>query len=71
MFRFVLPLLLLASTAPAHACGLEGKCQRLQSGDHYVVSNRPVERYITDCEQGVDCHHMQSGQHYSVQTPRN
>jgi hypothetical protein len=44
-------------------------CPMDQSGNSYCVVTPPVEKLITDCDPGVDCHHMQSGHHYSVQRP--
>lgn len=45
------------------------KCPLDQSGNRYCVVKPPVEKLVTDCDRGVDCHHMQSGQHYSLQSP--
>lgn len=70
MSKFLLFFAILSSASAASACGLDGrKCERMQSGDEYVVQQRPVEKITTDCDPGVDCHHMQSGQHYSQQKP--
>jgi hypothetical protein len=44
-------------------------CPSEQSGTLYCVETPPVEKLITDCDAGVDCHHMESGQHYSLQRP--
>lgn len=43
-------------------------CPLDNAGNRYCVQ-RPVERFITDCDVGLNCTHMQSGQHYSVQRP--
>jgi hypothetical protein len=44
-------------------------CHYEQWGNKYCVVTPPVEKLITNCDPGVDCHHMESGQHYSVQRP--
>ena len=43
-------------------------CPMAQDGTRHCVEG-PVERWITDCDFGVECHHMQSGQHYTTQRP--
>jgi hypothetical protein len=70
MLRFALALGLALSAQSAGACGLDSDsaCQREQSGAEYRL-DVPTEKFITDCDAGVNCTHMQSGQHYSVQTP--
>ena len=70
MSKYLLFLAFVSAASTAGACGLDGgNCQRMQSGDEYVVQQRPVEKIITDCDPGVDCRHMQSGHHYSQQKP--
>ena len=66
-------ILLIGVLLPSAAFGAdysttERHCPSEQNGNHYCVQ-RPVEKLITDCDAGVNCHHMQSGQHYSVQHP--
>lgn len=76
MFRFALLISLAVPTLASAADYIEGSrshlnCPAEPSGNHYCVEAPPVEKLITDCDPGVDCHHMQSGQHYSVQSPVN
>ena len=47
----------------------KSRCAQEQWGNHYCVVVPPVEKMITDCDPGVNCHHMESGQHYSIQSP--
>ena len=70
MTKYLLILGILASANGAAACGLQDDtaCSREQSGAQYAIEV-PTEKFITNCDPGVDCHHMDSGQHYSLQAP--
>jgi hypothetical protein len=71
-FGFLVALVLPLSASAADYVVSEHRavsCPLQQSGSRYCVVVPPVEKLITDCDPGVDCHHMQSGQHYSVQSP--
>jgi hypothetical protein len=45
------------------------RCPTEQTGQVYCVISPPLEKLVSDCEPGKDCHHMESGQHYSLQKP--
>jgi hypothetical protein len=74
MFKYAL---LIGLMLPAYASAADyatrysdqPSCRSDQAGNRYCVTTLPVEKLITDCAPGVNCHHMQSGQHYSVQSP--
>jgi len=73
MFKYALLIGLVLPVSALAADYVEGErvarnCPMDQSGNRYC-RELPVEKFITDCEPGMDCHHMQSGAHYSVQTP--
>lgn len=74
MFRYALfiGLMLPACASAADYIVYSGEkrhCPMDQAGNQYCIDAPPVEKLITDCDPGVDCHHMQSGQHYSLQSP--
>ncbi len=71
-YAFLIGLILPVSASAADYIVIERhapRCPMDQSGNRYCVVVPPVEKLITDCDPGVNCHHMQSGQHYSVQRP--
>jgi hypothetical protein len=77
-FAFLIALTMPASVMPATGWAADyivqqdrhaPNCPSQQSGLVYCVQTPPVEKLITDCDDGLDCHHMESGQHYSLQHP--
>jgi hypothetical protein len=78
MFKYALLISLVLPACASAADYIEhssnrshANCPSDQGGNRYCIDTPPVEKRITDCDPGVDCHHMQSGHHYSVQSPVN
>jgi hypothetical protein len=70
LIGFLLPTCASAADMIQQASRSSGQsCPMDQSGNRYCIDAPPVEKLITDCDPGKDCHHMESGQHYSVQSP--
>ncbi len=71
-YAFLIGLLLPACASAAddiQANRSGSACPLDQAGNRYCLDVPPVEKLITNCQPGQDCHHMESGQHYSLQRP--
>ena len=71
LIGFMLPTYASAADYIEHYGNKNSTCPSDQGGNRYCIDAPPVEKLITDCSPGVDCHHMESGHHYSVQRPVN